>query len=566
MRKSDMVPKLQKLYFLVGSRVARLFLITIFIGIFWFLIEISFVYILQGFLASIGFVARANTNIPDWFPSSFDAALLLLLAFGVFRGLVFMGKLHLAQVISQAFTRSQRERLISYALTKGHLVNTHEIVILFGDVVNQVGSMMMNLSSLIVTVLAGLLLLGFGIKTAPYEMVLGVTLLALAIFPLRILNRQLTSYAHLVFEESKSVNYILLTGLKNFFFLRIYNLGESEARQGREKLARQEAYSLRYSWFAAQGQALPLMLGILVISIVSYVSHYWIGTKAFVIISFFYVFIRMAQSASEASGLWHLIKQCFPGLRTLYAWNERMRTAVGKTPVQTLSGIEVAPFLESLRVRGLEIQCQELAYSYEDGPAVFRDLSFEVNAGDSLVIKGESGAGKSTLIQVILGLAEPTKGTVRLNGLDSSKVSELLGPSLGYVGPEPFLLPGTLRQNLLYGHPSPESVSEESIWSALERAQIASLVQGLPGKLDFLFYESAQISTGQKQRLGIARAFLRDPKLLVLDEATANLDPESEAKILREIAEMKGRVTIVAITHKSSFDFLATRILSLKAR
>jgi ATP-binding cassette subfamily B protein AbcA/BmrA len=208
----------------------------------------------------------------------------------------------------------------------------------------------------------------------------------------------------------------------------------------------------------------------------------------------------------------------------------------------------------------LSLSHVDFGYSKEE--IVFNNLSFEFKKNEILLIKGESGVGKSTLVSLVLGLNKPSKGSIKLNGKEDEHFLDKISSVVGYVGPEPYLINGTVKENLFYGlrKEVAENISDQMLWNCLEMAQIHSLVLSFNNKLDEVLNEHVQISTGQKQRLSIARAFLRNPQILVFDEATANLDKVTEDKIISEIVKLTHKGTaILLISHKESFDKIADK-------
>lgn len=197
-------------------------------------------------------------------------------------------------------------------------------------------------------------------------------------------------------------------------------------------------------------------------------------------------------------------------------------------------------------------------------PEVLKGLSIDVPAGETHAIVGATGSGKSTVVKLLLRLYEPTSGTVSVDGqpLETLTFSSLR-KSMGFVAQDVFLFHGTVRENLVYGRPD---ATDEEVFKAAELAEAATFIEAMPQGYDTLVGERGQkLSGGQRQRLTIARAILRDPAILVLDEATSAVDNETEAAIQRSMARVsEGRTTIV-IAHRLSTVRHAHRIHVMEA-
>ena len=196
----------------------------------------------------------------------------------------------------------------------------------------------------------------------------------------------------------------------------------------------------------------------------------------------------------------------------------------------------------------LEFDHVHFAYQSDEGQVV-HDISFEVSTGKRIAIVGASGAGKSTLVNLALRFWDPDKGTIRLNGYDIRQyaLGDLRG-LIGVVSQDTYLFNDSMRGNLLLARPE---ASDSEIEQALEQAQLTAFIQQLPrGLATWVGEQGLRLSGGERQRLAIARALLKDAPLLVLDEATANLDPMTEHTLLDALDMlMQGRTTLV-ITHR----------------
>ena len=191
---------------------------------------------------------------------------------------------------------------------------------------------------------------------------------------------------------------------------------------------------------------------------------------------------------------------------------------------------------------------------------VLHDVSFRVRPGQLVALVGQSGAGKSTIAALVSRLYDATSGTVRVGGLDVRRATlDSLRDSIGVVTQDAHLFHDTIRANLVYARPE---ATEEELWTALRGARIAGLVESLPDRLDTVVGDRGyRLSGGEKQRLAIARVLLKAPGIVILDEATAHLDSESEVAVQHALdMALSGRTSLV-IAHRLSTIRSADRIL-----
>ena len=197
------------------------------------------------------------------------------------------------------------------------------------------------------------------------------------------------------------------------------------------------------------------------------------------------------------------------------------------------------------------VRFEAVRFAYRTGPEVLRGIDLDVPAGQTHAIVGSTGAGKSTVVKLLLRLEDVTAGTVRLDGHDVRDLrSTDLRAAFGLVSQDVFLFHGTVRENLVYGRPE---ASDAEVVAAAELAEAHAFVTALPEGYDTMVGERGQkLSGGQRQRLSIARAILRDPAVLVLDEATSAVDNDTEAAIQRSLARVSRDRTTIVIAHRLS--------------
>lgn len=209
------------------------------------------------------------------------------------------------------------------------------------------------------------------------------------------------------------------------------------------------------------------------------------------------------------------------------------------------------------------IRFEDVSFSYEEDKEVVHEISFDAPLGSVTALVGSSGSGKSTIAGLASSFMSPDSGRVLVDGQDLSKVDlNSYRQHLGVVLQDDFLFEGTIRENILFPRPD---ASEEQLMEAVKAAYIDEFTDDFENGLDTVIGErGVKLSGGQRQRIAIARAVLADPKIIILDEATSNLDNESEAFIQKSLAElMKGRTTFV-IAHRLTTIRKADQILVIE--
>lgn len=217
------------------------------------------------------------------------------------------------------------------------------------------------------------------------------------------------------------------------------------------------------------------------------------------------------------------------------------------TPVQAHPGHRALP---AGGVRG-EVEMRDVTFAYPGREPVLRDFSLHIPAGQTIAVVGATGSGKSTLVKLLLRLYEIDGGTITLDGVDVREIRlRDLRRAVGLVSQDVFLFHGTVRENIAYGS---FDASDEAVERAARLAEAHDFITALPQGYDTVVGERGQkLSGGQRQRLAIARAILKDPPILVLDEATSAVDNETEAAIQRSLERVGRGRTVIVIAHRLS--------------
>jgi ATP-binding cassette subfamily B protein len=227
--------------------------------------------------------------------------------------------------------------------------------------------------------------------------------------------------------------------------------------------------------------------------------------------------------------------------------------AVGPSTPEAADAVELPP------IHG-EIEFDHVTFGYDPAKPVIRDIDLRIRAGETVAFVGQTGAGKSTMAKLITRFYDPTEGRLLIDGHDLRDVTiDSLRRQLGVVPQEPFLFAGTLKYNIAFANPD---ASDEEVWEAVQAVGLADVVERMPEGLDTIVHERGQsLSSGERQLIALARAFLAHPRVLVLDEATSNLDLLSETKIEAALDVLLEARTAVLIAHRLTTAMKADRIV-----
>lgn len=199
-----------------------------------------------------------------------------------------------------------------------------------------------------------------------------------------------------------------------------------------------------------------------------------------------------------------------------------------------------------------EIKVTDIRFNYLNNKDILLDISFIIPKGKFVGIVGPSGAGKTTFVDILLGLLEPTGGSITVDGVDIFSNIRSWQANLAYVPQSIYLIDGTIKENIALGVAENE-IDDKLINKVLHMAEMYDFVYSQPDNINTNVGErGVKLSGGQRQRIGIARALYQQPEVLILDEATSALDNETEKSITDTILKLKGKITIIAIAHRTS--------------
>jgi subfamily B ATP-binding cassette protein MsbA len=515
-------------------------------------------FLMEGAIPEGGFVA-------DWansYASRFDqntrlvavSITIVLLVIGkCFLNFVYLG---LLTWVGTRVTHDLRVRLFERFLSMDYLVLARETQ---GRQINaldgscyRLGQAVMDYLLMVVNACTALVFVGLLILIS-WQMT-AITLAGLLVAGLvtRAVIKRSTRTGQDVERGSASLSEIAVQVLNSMRMIRIF--GQEAREQARLEQAsgqvRRAQFRLELAWRSMQPLIdvlyVPLLLGALMIA-------WYAGVGVAVLLPFLFLVFRLQRYVRVFDLSRVRVASFAPAVDEvtgLLAAGDQPRPRSGARP------------FTGLRER---IVFDRVSFVYDSAPGArapraLADVTLEIARGETIALVGPSGAGKSTLINLLCRMADPTAGEIRVDGVPLTEF-EIASwrRRIGFAGQDADLRPGTVRENIAYGEPGAPA---ERVQAAAMQAQIHSMVSALPQGYDTpVGVRGTQLSGGERQRIALARALLRAPDILILDEATNALDNATEAAIGRTLQMLAGRVTTIIIAHRLTSTRQADRIV-----
>ncbi len=538
-----------------GSRLTLLAMGSIAVGISLFAIEVALALSLQTFLFSL-----AGTQN---FTLSVGASVI---GFAVIRGLVIWLNSFLSGFTFEQFKFLQRSRLATQILqdpTLNHASsNVNRSNFIFNELIQNASLAVLNLQSSVVAATNGFLLLSFVFWQLPRVSLVAATAALVCALPIRWLNRTIRLQSRSALQQSAKSNDRFQSIFKNLTLIRIYNLRERERQHLNALLSRNLETSSKLKAYVGLALAYPQTVAVIVLCFIASTFRADSGLIESGFISFIYLLYRILGQSSTLSFSVSSFYAGLPHLKSVYSlWLANQEPLNTRPPEIKLE----SPATQSETMGWV---LNKVSYRYPESQAQpITELSAEIKPKTLVVLTGATGSGKSTLISLLLGELAPSSGDLKVTfgqtAITIEEARSALLESVGYVGPESLLFEGSVLENLLYGTSPGTLPTQQALNRALELADCRFLYDLNQGLNHRIADQGIGLSTGQKQKISFARALLRNPKILILDEASANFDQRSEEHFIETLLELKETTTIVLATHRKSFLRIADSHISL---
>lgn len=379
-------------------------------------------------------------------------------------------------------------------------------------------------------------------------------------------NKKIRSVAASILKRNARFHEVMLEAFGNIFTVQAYSMQESERKRFATQTDDMQRASLRMIFFSGLSRPFTELIGVTMVAITVCAGAYLVVNKEthllFLkirdtplsitdLLIFFGLLIGASDPLRRLSGVSVSIQNGSMAANVLYGILEQnVRVKESPRPV-TLSGK-----MHCLRV-------EELSFEYQSGTPILNQLSLEIPFGKTVAILGHNGSGKSTLIQLLCRFYDPTSGRITLGGVDLRDLSfEDLRRRITLVGQNAELFNRTVLENIQYG--SPHATREEVLNAARLAHAHDFIMNSLPDGYETNVGANGQkLSGGQRQRIALARAILRKPEILILDESTSQIDLTSEVQIRETLQAMKGTMTIIIVTHREALLKIADDIYQI---
>ena len=561
----------------LGARSIKLMVAASFLGLLLGGVEIAFAGYIAYVLQILGITDSAPSFINFWpfNESSAVMALIFFLVFALLKSVLQAGKNFMAIYANELFVSRLKYICVNVLIYEHRLtVPASKINSYISDIFLKSSLVFHTLANTFPLIFQALLLLVFLMIISIKMSMIGLIYLFLGALLVYGIQKKIQFIVFPMAAINDRLHRSIKRILDNWFLVKVSRVEQDESRRFLNEI-REYIHRVAVSNFLSQiSEVIPFLMGALVIVglLILQVNFNYIDSILFV--SFLYIFLRFVQVLGQIANFLGVVNMNMPYFLSSYRFisnfsNEKItfyeKGLSGSNGVSSTFEVthdfikEEQPFIIT-EPPGIFVE--NLSFGYGENIHVLKNFQVSLGGGQKLVITGESGSGKSTLLSLMLGMLKPDSDNVKIGDLSPELFLEKAAEQIGYAGPNPFLFEGSIRENLLYGNR--HNIPDDIIIECLTSLKLNDWLSKINFDLDYLVgMEKGALSTGEKQRISIARALLRSPKLLILDEVSANLDAVTEAKLVEHLDTLAGRVTIVIVTHRQGLKKYADQYIKM---
>jgi len=566
----SLIHKFKKLLYFLGRRTAIWLLVGIFAGFSAGLTDLALGFLLQALIQVLGLTGPSSSFLSSVFIDYLAEPKILITALFVAISIKALMQYLMNQSasVSQISLVSRLRRLAVYDLLfNKKFVSASQVNTQVGEIFPKASQFAQHAALSIPMALQGLIILLAMFYFAWREALIALALIGVIGFLILRLNVAVRGIASRLPTQQLRLNEGIERVARNWLLIRILRTNQSEAQKLFENIinyAKHAVSSLRRSHAAS---ALPIFAGGVILVMILIMNLKFFEALGASLITFFYLLMRFTQTLAAFAQYFgnanHYLPQFKLSAHYFFSFSSNeLDEALHFNP--TINEASSKEFVVGARSAAPKIEIQNLSFRYHQNEKwIFNDLNLTIKSGDSIGIVGRSGSGKSTLLALILGVIEPEEGQILIDGQAPADYFKNSKAKVGYVGAEAFLIEGSIKENLSYG--LGQLASEAACWAALKKARLDDVILSKAEKLDFRLKENGEgLSAGQKQRLALARSFLARPQILILDEASANLDEQTEKEIVESLASQEHSSTVIIVSHRPGILKTTSRLINLE--
>ena len=537
---------------LSGRKVVVICMFGVAVGVLLGVSEIVFGLSLASFLTSYEIIESKNNHV-DWL-NNITTPLVLVIVLGVvvavFRFLSFNAPNYARQLLERRIRQLVNEETLREQgdISELSVANVSHIMV---NLSTGIGGYLNAVSSLILAYVRLFILLAGLFSLSTQLSLIAIATIGLLGLPTLLFRKFYVRVSQSAYKQNADFTQNIIRNVRNVLLLKF----SGKILDERDKLSRNNEkiykYVMMFNFTYFGNMVWPNLLAVVVVVSVVAINFEVKFVETLMLVPFVFLLNRIASAISDITGSYGRYQLNKPACIEMLSYNNLLLN--NKLPPVTSGNIDIKQ-PNSLSAQGLSIG---------RGKELISEINIELDQGEMLLISGESGVGKTTLIYTILGLLHPIRGHVFWNDTNMSDINpKTFRSHISYSGSDPFLVDATIEENIRLGQKESEKIVGDIDIAA--NAASCEFIDKLEGCLNFKLKEGGDgISAGQRQRISIARALLRKPKVLILDEATSNIDTEREREIFTRIRELYPDMMIILVSHRDTAKEFATKTLNL---